>query len=69
MKSSPIAKQYVLDEKDRKIDVMIDIKTFNKIEEAMENYSIIQFIEENVEDKPLKSKEAKAYYKKLKKAE
>jgi len=66
MKSSPISRQYVLDEKNRKIAVMIDIKTFIKIEEAIENYGIMQFIEETKDEKPLTAKEAKAYYKKLK---
>jgi hypothetical protein len=48
--------------------VLIDIKTFDKIEEAIENYGLMQFIIENEDDKPLKAEEAKAYYKKLKKA-
>ena len=69
MKHSAIPKQYVLDEENRKVAVMIDIKTFDKIEEAIENYGLMQFIKENKDAKPLKVEEAKAYYRKLKKAE
>ncbi len=65
MKSSPIKKQFVLNDKDKKVAVMLDIKTFDKIEEALENYGLIQFITENKNEKPLKFSEAKVYYGKL----
>lgn len=48
---------------------MLDIKTFDKIEEALENYGLIKYIKENKGDKPLKAAEAKAYYRKLSKGE
>lgn len=69
MRHSAIPKQYVLDEKNRKVAVMIDISTFDKIEEALENYGLMQFIKENKSEKPLTAAEAKPYYRKLKKAE
>ncbi len=69
MKHSAIPRQYLLDEQNRKVAVMIDIDTFDKIEEALENYGLMKFIKENKNEKPLTLGEAKAYYGKLKKAE
>lgn len=69
MKQAAIPRQYVLDEKNRKVAVMIDIKTFDKIEEAIENYGLMQFIKANAKEKPLVASEAKSYYRKIKKAE
>ncbi|MEP7170101.1 MAG: hypothetical protein ABI855_12080 [Bacteroidota bacterium] len=67
MKNTSIPRQYVLDEKNKKVAVMLDIKTFDKIEEALENYGLMQFINENKSEKPLKAAEAKLYYSKLSK--
>jgi len=69
MKNNSIPRQYVLNEKNKKVAVMLDIKTFDKIEEALENYGLMKFIKENKNDKPLKAAEAKAYYRKLSKGE
>jgi len=68
MKNTSIRRQYVLDENNKKVAVMLDIKTFDKIEEALENYGLMQFINENKKEKPLKAAEAKSYYSKLSKA-
>lgn len=68
MKQSAIPRQYVLDENNRKVAVMIDIKTFDKIEEAIENYGLMQFIKANAKEKPMMAAEAKNYYRKIKKA-
>ncbi|MEO8087686.1 MAG: hypothetical protein ABI763_12740 [Bacteroidota bacterium] len=68
MKPSAIPRQYVLDENNRKIAVMIDIKTFDKIEEAIENYGLMQFIKANAKDKPIIASEAKSHYRKIKKS-
>lgn len=67
MKTFPIKKQYVLNENQKPVAVMLDIKTFDKIEEALENYGLMQFIAENKREAPLKVAEAKAYYNKLSK--
>ena len=67
MKNTSIPRQYVLDEKNKKVAVMLDVKTFDKIEEALENYGLMQFIKENKKEKPLKAAEAKSYYNNLSK--
>ncbi len=68
MKHSAIPRQYLLDEQNRKVAVMIDIDTFNKIEDDLENFGLMQFIKENKKEKPLTLAEAKTYYGKLKKS-
>ena len=56
MKNNSIPRQYVLNEKNKKVAVMLDIKTFDKIEEALENYGLMKFIKENKNDKPLRDR-------------
>ena len=42
-----IQKQYIVDEEDCKVAVQIDIATFEKIEEILENYAFVQLMEEH----------------------
>jgi hypothetical protein len=63
-----IRKQYIVDEEDRKVAVQLDMKTFEKIEEILENYALVQLMEENEGDSALGLKEAKMYYQQLEKA-
>jgi hypothetical protein len=58
---------YVTDAKNKKVAVQLNIKTFQKIEEILENYSLYKLMEES-DDELLTLAEAKAQYKKLKKA-
>ncbi len=58
---------YVTDSDNKKVAVQLSIKTFEKVEEILENYSLYKLMEEESDEKPLGVKEAKAYYKKLKK--
>ena len=60
-----INKQYIVDEQDKKIAVQIPIETFEKIEEVLENYALVQLIKENEGDEILSLHEAKAYYDQL----
>jgi len=62
-----INKQYIVDEQNRKIAVQIPIGTFEKIEEILENYALVQLMKENEGEKTLGIAEAKAYYDQLKK--
>ncbi len=62
-----IIKQYIVDEQNKKIAVQIPIKTFEKIEEILENYSLVQLIKENEGDETLSINEAKAYYDEIEK--
>ena len=58
---------YVTDSDNKKVAVQLNIKTYEKVEEILENYSLYKLMEEESSEKPLQVKEAKAYYKKLKK--
>ena len=64
-----IKKTYIIDEQNRKLAVQLDIDTFNKIEELLENYALVQLIEEPAENEALDLDEAKAYYQTLEKAD
>ena len=63
-----IQKQYIVDEEDRKVAVQIDIETFEKIEELLENYALVQLMEEHDDEPALALEEAKTYYQQLEKA-
>ena len=57
---------FLTDEDNNKVAVQLSIKTFKKIEEVLENYSLYKLMEAE-DDKPLELNEAKIYYGKLKK--
>ena len=58
---------YVTDSGNKKVAVQLTIKTYEKIEEVLENYGLYNLMNEGPKEKALKLDEAKAYYKKLKK--
>lgn len=62
-----INKRYIVDEKNRKIAVQIPIEAFDKIEEILENYALVQLMKENEGDETLSANEAETYYNQLKK--
>jgi hypothetical protein len=64
-----IKKRYIVDEKDGKVAVQLDIETFEKIEQVLEDYALGELIKENKQEENLSLKEAKEFYKNLKKAE
>ena len=64
-----VKKKYIVDEENRRIAVQIDIEAFEKIEEILENFALVQLMKENEGDEPLQAKEAKAYYQTLEKAD
>jgi len=64
-----ISKQYIVDEQNKRIAVQIPIETFEKLEEILENYSLVQLMKENEGEELLGVNEAKAHYDQLKKAE
>ncbi len=63
-----IKKNYIVDENNRKVAVQIELKTFEKIEEVLENYALVQLMKENESDETLDVEQAKEYYKGLEKA-
>jgi len=62
-----IKKQYIVDENNNKVGVQLDLKTFEKIEEIMENYALFQLMKENGDEEVLDLESAKEYYSKLNK--
>lgn len=65
-----IKRKYIIDERNRAVAVQLDIKTFEKIEETLENYGLMRLMqEEDTDDEVLELDEAQAYYGALGKAE
>lgn len=62
-----IKRQYIIDERNRKVAVQLDIETFERIEEALENYGLIQLMQEESDDELLELESAREYYRKLEK--
>ncbi|MBN2542668.1 hypothetical protein JXI42_07350 [bacterium] len=57
-----IQKKFIVDEKNNKIAVQLDISTYNKIEEILENYALVQLMKENEDEEVLEINDAKAFY-------
>ena len=64
-----IRKQYIVDEQNKKVAVQIPIEIFEKIEEILENYALVQLMKDNEGKKILHTNEARSYYNQLEKAE
>lgn len=62
-----IKKKYITDSEKNRIAVQLDIKTYEKIEEVLENYGLVNLIKKSSKEDTLKIKEAKEYYNKLSK--
>jgi hypothetical protein len=63
-----IKKRYVVDEQDRRVAVQIDLETFAKIEEVLEDFALARLITENQEESALDLEAAQEYYNSLDKA-
>ncbi|WP_010424112.1 hypothetical protein [Anaerophaga thermohalophila] len=61
-----IKKTYLTDENRKTVAVQLDIETFEKIEQVLEDYALGKLIEENNTADNLSVNEAKEYYKHLK---
>jgi hypothetical protein len=61
-----ITKNYLMDENQQPIAVQIPIADFEKIEEILENYGLIQLMAESEDDERLSKDEALKYYQSLK---
>lgn len=60
-----IQKKYIVDENNNRLAVEIDYKTFQKIEEVLEDYALYQLIQETEDSESLTLSEAKDYYRQL----
>jgi len=60
-----LKEKYIINKQQKPVAVQLDIKTFKKIEEVLEDYALAQYMEESNDDKKLNLNEAKAFYKKL----
>ena len=61
--------KYIIDEHNKKVAVQMDIETFKKIEEALENYGLSELIRQSLDEESLSFKEAKTFYDSLEKPE
>jgi hypothetical protein len=62
-----IKKKYIVNERNEKIAVQLDIKTFEKIERALEDYLLGEKMLLNKKEDRLSVNEGISYYKRLKK--
>jgi PHD/YefM family antitoxin component YafN of YafNO toxin-antitoxin module len=62
-----IKKEYIVNSNNKKKAVLIDIETFEKLEELLENYGLGKYMEEVTDEEELSINEAKEYYDILKK--
>jgi len=58
---------YIIDKDNHRIAVQLDIHTYEKITETLENYALFKLMDENKDDVKLSLKDARAYYASLKK--
>ena len=57
-----IVKRYIVDENNDSLAVEIDIETFNRIEEILEDYGLYRLMTDDKEDEMLDLDEAKRFY-------
>ncbi len=62
-----IKKEYVVTDDNKKKAVLIDIDTFNKMEEIIENYGLAKYMAEVADEEDLSLSDARKYYSTLKK--
>jgi len=63
-----IERKYIIDESNHKVAVQVDIETFTKIEETLENYGLIQLMQaQEPDDELLDLERARKYYQMLEK--
>ena len=53
---------YIVDSRNHKIAVQLDIQTYEKITETLENYALYQFMQDNKNNEKLSLKDTKQYY-------
>ena len=64
-----LKKSYVVDEQNHKVAVMIDVETFNRIEEVLENFALFKLMKEDSDHESLELDQALTHYQSLEKAD
>jgi len=59
--------KYIVNRQQKKVAVQLDIKTFKRIEDVLEDYALGQYMEEARNDEKLTLEEANPHYRKLRK--
>lgn len=59
-----IQRKYIVDGHNNKVAVQLDLATFEKIQELLENHGLVQLMKKNQEEETLKIAEAKDFYQK-----
>lgn len=57
---------YIINEQNKKVAVQLDIKTYNKITEVLENYGLYNLMEDATDTEVLSKEDALKYYETLK---
>ena len=57
---------YIVGNENHKIAVQLDVNTYNKITDTLENFALYKLMEGNKDDETLSAKDARNYYKSLK---
>jgi len=57
-----IKKEYIITDDNKKKAVLIDMETFKKIEEILEDYGLGKYMEEVEQEETLSIEDAKEYY-------
>jgi hypothetical protein len=60
-----LKEKYIINKNQKPVAVQLDIKTFKRIEEVLEDYALAQYMKEAKSDEKLNIGEAKTFYKKL----
>ena len=63
-----LKRHYVLDEHNKRVAVQLDISTFEKLEQVLEDYGLAKLIDISEEDEALDLEQARRYYDTLDKA-
>ncbi len=62
-----IKKKLIVNEKNRPVGVVLDLRTFKQMEEIVEDYLFGKILQELDDEKPMSLEEGMKYYAKLKK--
>lgn len=62
-----IRKNYIINKDRKRVAVQLPIKTFEKMEQLLEDYVLVKKMKENRPEDQMELNEAMAYYKRLKK--